>query len=245
MFSFIAQGVGVPVVSLGMASVYFHYGRSMLFQLFSLHLAWIFLCVGLALLVVSLLGCSGAGLHVGPRSCFFRPCCLFRCSRKRSLLLATLFTCLVGAVLLGCFAAVRVYEDEAPAGTNTSRNSAQPEGQDARAETVAAGSSFGKQVVKGAFVHAYSACRPTVYNSTMLNSARYCGGSNSSVTTNTTSSVTASNSTATTTADGVDVDYGKYCGRPSQANLRQTFPDSLYFEYIYCVHAIDSSAIVS
>ena len=77
MFSFIAQGVGLPVVSLGMASVYFHYGRSMLFQLFSLDLAWIFLCVGLALLVVSLLGYSGAGLHVGPRSCYCRPCCLF------------------------------------------------------------------------------------------------------------------------------------------------------------------------
>lgn len=232
VFSFIALGVGVPVVSLGMASVYFHYGRSMLFQLFPLDLAWIFVCVGLALLVVAHLGCSGAGLHVGSRSCFCRPCCFFRCSRMRSLLLATLFTCLVGAVLVGCFAVVRVYENEAPAGTNTSRNSAQPDGQGARAETVAAGrtlSSFGKQVVKGAFVHAYSACRPTVYNSTMLNSARYCGGPNSSVTTITTivttsnstvttTTVTSSNSTATATAD-VDVDYGKYCGRPSQANL--------------------------
>ena len=221
VFSFIAQAVGLPVVSLGMASVYFHYGRSMLFQLFSLDLAWIFLCVGLALLVVSLLGYSGAGLHVGPRSCFCRPCCLFRCSRMRSLLLATLFTCLTGAVLVGCFAAVRAYEDEAPARTNTSRNSAQPDGQDARAETVAAGStlsSFGKQVVKGAFVHAYSACRPTVYNSTMLNSARYCGGSNSSVTTITTTVTSTSNSTATATAD-VDIDYGKYCGGPSQASI--------------------------
>ena len=245
VFSFIVQGLGVAVAAVGMAAVW---STSLIFQLFSQNLAWIFICVGLALLVVSLLGCSGAGLHVGPSSCFWRPWCLFRCSRRRSLLLATLFTCVVGAVLASCFSAVRVYENElATAGTNiTSRNSTRPDGQDALAEPTAGRtfSSFGKQVVKGAFVHAYGACRPTVYNSTMLNSARYCGGGSNTATTTTTvttwNSTTASTTTAsttsatttvtTTTAAGADVDYGKYCGRPSQVG-----DESLCFRMCMCM----------
>ena len=245
VFSFIVQGLGVAVAAVGMAAVW---STSLIFQLFSRNLAWIFICVGLALLVVSLLGCSGAGLHVGPSSCFWRPWCLFRCSRRRSLLLATLFTCVVGAVLASCFSAVRVYENElATAGTNiTSRNSTRPDGQDALAEPTAGRtfSSFGKQVVKGAFVHAYGACRPTVYNSTMLNSARYCGGGSNTATTTTTvttwNSTTASTTTATTdsatttvtttTAAGADVDYGKYCGRPSQVG-----DESLCFRMCMCM----------
>ena len=214
VFSFIVQGFGIAVAAIGMTAVF---STSLIFQLFSQNLAWIFICVGLAFSVVSLLGCSGAGLHVGPASCFWRPCCLFRCSRRRSLLLATLFTCVLGAVLAGCFSAVRVYEDElAAAGTNTSRNSPRP---DALAEPTAGRtfSSFGKQVVKGAFVHAYGACRPTVYNSTMLNSARYCG--NNAVTTSTASTASTASATTTMTTTTAAVDYGKYCGRPSQVGV--------------------------
>ena len=253
VFSFVINVLGAAAFIVGTAALW---SNGLIFQLFAQHVAWLFMGIGLTLVLVSLLGCSGAGFHVAGASCFLRPCCLFRCSRRRSLLLMTVFTCVVGAALVGCLWTLLVYEEElAAAGaeneTSAMRNStaAQPDGHWSRAL-----SSLGKQVLKGAFLRGYNACRPTVYNSTMINDADYCGGNSTAATTTTITTTTTTNSTTSTTtttttthvqegtskralsqpttvdygsgelsqpttAADAEVDYAKYCGRPSQVGV--------------------------